>query len=81
MIIEISSKEYWTKLNYYDGMLYCSLLVIDGKDDWRLFKNVFEEEQHEDFNTFGNLWYIDDGKISDHLLYTEHYLVVPVRDV
>jgi hypothetical protein len=36
MNIEISDKKYETILNWYDGILYCSLLSIDGKDDWRL---------------------------------------------
>jgi hypothetical protein len=36
MNIEISPKKYESKLNWYDGMLYCQLLIIDGKDDWRL---------------------------------------------
>lgn len=34
MRIEISSKEYWKELNYYDALLYCSMLVIDGKNEW-----------------------------------------------
>ena len=36
MNIEISPKEYENKMNWDDGMLYCSLLVIDNKNDWRL---------------------------------------------
>jgi len=36
MNIEISPKEYEKKMNWEDGMLYCSLLVIDGVDDWRM---------------------------------------------
>lgn len=39
MRIEIASKEYWKELNYYDALLYCSLLVIDGKNDWRMPMN------------------------------------------
>lgn len=35
-MIEIIAKEYEKKLNWNDGMLYCSLLVIDGVDDWRM---------------------------------------------
>ena len=34
--IEISPKEYEVELNWNDAMLYCSLLVIDDKCDWRL---------------------------------------------
>lgn len=36
MNIEISPRAYESYLNWEDGMLYCSLLVIDGKDDWRM---------------------------------------------
>jgi hypothetical protein len=34
--IEISPKEYEKHLNWDDAMMYCQLLTIDGKDDWRL---------------------------------------------
>ena len=36
MNIEISPKEYERELNWNDGMMYCQLLVIDNKNDWRL---------------------------------------------
>lgn len=36
MKIEIIDKQYERKLNWYDGKLYCELLTIDGKNDWRL---------------------------------------------
>ncbi len=36
MNIEISDKKYEKKLNWYDAMMYCQLLVIDNKNDWRL---------------------------------------------
>jgi hypothetical protein len=39
MNIEISDRKYWKRLSYDDGLLYVSLLTIDGKNDWRLFKN------------------------------------------
>ena len=35
-MIEVSQKEYWKFLDYQGAILYCSLLVIDGKNDWRL---------------------------------------------
>jgi hypothetical protein len=34
--IEISPKEYERHLNWDDAMMYCQLLTINGKDDWRL---------------------------------------------
>ena len=36
MNIEISPKEYERTLNWHDAKLYCELLTIDGKMDWRL---------------------------------------------
>ena len=36
MNIEISPKEYEKLLNWYDAMMYCQVLVIDEKYDWRL---------------------------------------------
>ena len=35
MNIEISPKEYWRELNPADGKLYCSMVIIDDKNDWR----------------------------------------------
>jgi hypothetical protein len=35
-MIEISPKEYEKKLNWYDATLYCQLLTIDNKNDWRM---------------------------------------------
>jgi len=36
MNIEISEEKYWKVLNYTDGILYCSMLEIGNKDDWRM---------------------------------------------
>ena len=36
MNIEISPKDYEQKMNWDDAIFYCQLLIIDGKDDWRL---------------------------------------------
>lgn len=35
MNIEISPNEYWKYLNPVDGKLYCSMVIINGKNDWR----------------------------------------------
>jgi hypothetical protein len=78
MTIEISEEKYWKLLNYYDGMLYLSLLNIDGKNDWRLFKDAKEARPlHDDVG----IWYISDGNIIDYLLNTSYFWVVPVRDI
>ena len=49
MNIEISPKEYERQLNWNDAMLYCQLLVIDNKNDWRLptreeLNNIYHSE-------------------------------------
>lgn len=36
MNIEIAPKEHWKKLTIEDAKLYCFLLNIDNKTDWRL---------------------------------------------
>lgn len=36
MNIEIADIQYWKPLMYHDAKLYCELLIIDGKNDWRL---------------------------------------------
>lgn len=36
MKFEISPLEYEKCLNYDDAKLYCELLIIDAKNDWRL---------------------------------------------
>ena len=52
MNIEISPVEYERKLNWYDGKLYCDLLVIDGKDDWRM---PTKEELNDIYNSENDL--------------------------
>jgi len=68
--IEVSPPDYWMEMNYYDGMLYCQLLTIDGKNDWRMVRNWNELELDI------IAWYIDDVDY-----YNEHYWVIPVRDI
>lgn len=36
IMVPSSLFEPYTKLNYNDGLLYCSLLISDGYDDWML---------------------------------------------
>jgi hypothetical protein len=36
MNIELCPKQYEKALNYYDALLYCSLLEIDDRKDWRM---------------------------------------------
>lgn len=81
MTIEISEEKYWKLLNYYDGMLYLSLLTIDGKNDWRMFKYWLEGVKYDE-KVWGIMWYGEDVKMSsEDDLINKQYLVVPVRDV
>lgn len=79
-VIEVSNKKYWKELTYYDGLLYCSLLIIDKKNDWRMPK--YDEEDY--IGKLPNsvpLWYYEDGESFETILNTQCYWIVPVRDV
>jgi translation initiation factor 2B subunit (eIF-2B alpha/beta/delta family) len=90
MNIEISPRQYWKRLNYYDALLYLSILNIDGKEGWRLPNNFdvkeplydIIEQEHID----GIIWY--DGMFKDMVepyvaweKITFSYVVIPVRDI
>ena len=84
MNIEISDREYWKKLNYYDGMIYCSILSIDGVDDWRMIDNIAEKhrlwDMGYDFGECNVTWYYEDGERVEYLNHNK-YWVIPVRDI
>lgn len=48
MNIQIAPEDYIKNLKYDDGLLYLTLLMIDGKNDWRL--PTVEELQYIDNN-------------------------------
>jgi hypothetical protein len=89
MTIEVIAKEYWKGLNYYDGLLYLSLLSIDGKDDWRMIRDDIEwdiidvgikKDIFENFNM--NCWWMDDVyAFSNVFLHNTKYLIIPIRDI
>jgi len=95
-MIEISDKKYWKVLNFNDALLYCSLLIIDGKGDWRMFNNseemmrvgngnhevyeVYEVYTDVDGTYYEGVWYMSDGG-DDNLKGMEDYWVIPVRDI
>ena len=57
MNIEISPKEYERTMNWYDGLLYCQLLEIDGKNDWRLPNLEELKEIYDSGNDFVSSYY------------------------
>ena len=79
--IEIASKEYWKWMVEGDAELYCTLLVIGDKNDWRMIK--YDEDHY--IGKFPNnevpLWYYEDGESFETILNTQCYWIVPVRDV
>ena len=89
MNIEIANEKYWKTLKYYDALLYCSLLVIDGKNDWRIPNSVeFEENIFDITKKYGDVSVWFDGHDKDYVpAYAEwvretlFYLVLPVRDI
>ena len=80
MNIEISDRKYWKRLSYDDGLLYVSLLTIDGKNDWRLFKNGYERYRAGDhFDTTGLAEYLIPTIMDDDLT-GDNLWIIPVRD-
>ena len=81
MTIQMSPREYWKNMNYYDGLLYLSVLSIDGKKDWRMFKN--NQELATVMYTDMELWYSDDELDVETVWNLEYdkFLILPVRDV
>jgi len=86
MNIEISSSEYWKKLNYYDGKLYLTLLVIGGKNDWRMMtseESIYIRANYYEDNVLvlaNEMMYVEEHKKLGYIL-DKNYLVVPVRDL
>jgi hypothetical protein len=76
MRIEISDEHYWKWMNYYDGLLYCSLLDIGGKMDWRMptIKEYGELDVIEDWERGDNEYH------NERFLTEKHYWVKPIRD-
>lgn len=89
-MIEISDREYWRDMNYYDGILYCQLLDIGGKNDWRMPENYDELILGlPESGGWGDEEWWGDMEIwfrSDIDRYSEYFLdlinaIVPVRDI
>jgi hypothetical protein len=75
-MIEIAPEEYWKKLNYYEAIMYCFSLNIDGKIGWSL-PNSVEYELTEKTG-----WAADDlYTFPDTLKLRVQFLTTPVRDI
>jgi formylglycine-generating enzyme required for sulfatase activity len=95
MNLEISPKESERYLNWYDAMMYCQLLVIDGKNDWRLpTKKELDYIYHSQNHFVGSLYWssteydggsswiqnLSSGNQNDNYKGASHY-VRPVRTI
>jgi hypothetical protein len=80
MNIEISPRQYWKRLNYYDALLYLSILNIDGKEGWKL---PSDNQKQYGLPTFK--WTVEDGDDDDDdsvwSLEFDTFWVIPVRDI
>ena len=75
-MIEIAPAEYWKKLNYYEAIMYCFSLNIDGKIGWRL-PNSVEYELTEKTG-----WTVEDLHFfTDTFKLRVQFLTTPVRDI
>jgi len=84
-MIELSDKKYWKKMGYYDGIMYCPLLDIEGKNDWRMisdweeFKSLREAiVKASDDITYYTGWVVEDGLRNGKK--KGDFMVIPVRD-
>ena len=64
MNIEIAPKEYERRLNWNDAKLYCELLTIDGKMDWRLPTKDELNEIYNSENDFVGSYYWSSTEVS-----------------
>jgi len=83
MTIEIAPQEYFKELNYYDSLLYCQLLNIDGKNNWRMIKN-YHEFSIVCPNIRRAIWVVEDGNVDDDSVWSlefDTFWVIPVRDI
>jgi hypothetical protein len=88
-MIELSDKKYWKKLKYYDALLYCQVLEIDGKNDWRMIKNWKESAEvvgmlgHAEKQYNFLIWQENDVDDSTPAEYydRQELTVIPVRDI
>jgi hypothetical protein len=94
-MVKISPIEYERVLNWDDAMLYCQLLVISGKNDWRLptkeelcdiysYNNIFSNTIHWSSTEYNDnlVWYMGMSYGgSDYIHKSSKAYVRPVRTI
>ena len=83
-MIVISKKKYWKQIGYHDGLLYCSMLSIDGHHDWRIFRDEEEFEYEDNYKSchipVSHVWLGIDTEY-DYDLDDSRIWLIPIRDV
>ena len=79
-MIEISDKKYWIECTFKEAEMYLKFLEIEGKRDWRFFKDLYEIESYLKGT---NLWNNEiltekDSYLSERM--TKRYYCIPVRN-
>ena len=72
MKIEISPKEYEKWLNWHDAKLYCELLTIDGKMDWRLPTKAELDYIYNSENDFVGSYYWSSTEYGGNFAWFQH---------
>ena len=76
-MIEISPEEYWlTECTYNEAILYCTMLEIDGKKDYRIMKDFNEYIMELPRKLRKDPWFFDD----EFRNISELFPCIPVRD-
>ena len=79
--IEISSKEYWKWMRMVDAELYCSLLVIGDKNDWRMIRDAEEMRNIRDNYIVDYVHELSNTYMLGSFFNGRLGYVVPVRDI
>ena len=79
--IEIASKEYWKWMMQGDAELYCTLLFIGDKNDWRMIKDAEEMKYIRDNYIVDYVHELSNTYMLGSFFNGQMGYVVPVRDI